>query len=100
MLKKWSGLRTIKKWNKENSIKNYWVQKVEVYLVATSFLRGSEKRKELNEKCKQLEETRHDKPQEKEVATTGLVMSGMTDKLKLIYKVISTLPWMVHTKDF
>ena len=39
-------------------------------------------------------------PQEKKVATTGLVMSGMTDKLKLIHKVISTLPWMVHKKDF
>ena len=45
-----------------------WAQKVEVYLVAMSFLRESEKRKELDEKRKQLEEIRHDEPQEKEVA--------------------------------
>ena len=49
-----------------------------------SFLRASEKRKDLDEKRKQLEETHHDEPQEKEVASTGVVMSGMTAKLKLI----------------
>ena len=56
-----------------------------------SFLRTSEKRKELDNKRKQLEATRHDEPQEKEVDSTGVVVSGMTNKLKLIYKVISTL---------
>ena len=65
--------------------------KVEVYLVGMSFLQASEKRKEFDEKRKQLEETRHDEHQEKEVASTGVVMSGMMTKLKLIYKVISTL---------
>ena len=55
------------------------------------FLQASEKRKQLDEKHKQLEETCHDKPQEKEVVSTGLAMSGMMVKLKLIYKVISTL---------
>ena len=64
------------------------------------FLRASEKRKELDEKRKQLEETRHDEPQEKEVASTGVVMSGMTAKLQLIYKVISTIYWIAYTKDF
>ena len=37
-----------------------------------SFLRASEKRKELDEKLKQLEETRHDEPQEKQVASTDV----------------------------
>ena len=51
-----------------------------------SFLRASEKRQELNEKRKQLEETRRDKPQEKEVVSTGVVVSCMTAKLKLAYR--------------
>ena len=55
------------------------------------FLQASEKRKELDEKHKQLEETHHDGPQGKEVASTGLDISSLTDKLKLIYKVINTL---------
>ena len=41
-------------------------QKVEVYLVSMSF--------QLDEKPKQLEETCHDEAQEKEVASTGVVM--------------------------
>ena len=48
------------------------------------FLRASKKRKESDEKCKQLEKTHHDEPQEKEVASTVVVMSGITTKLKLI----------------
>ena len=55
-----------------------WAQKVEVYLVAMSFLRESEKRKELDEKRKQLEEICHDEKKKK------WPMSGMTAKLKLI----------------
>ena len=45
---------------------------MEVYLVAISFLRTSEKRKELDEKRKQLEGTRHDEPEEKEVASADV----------------------------
>ena len=56
-----------------------------------SFLQASEKRKQLHEKRKQLEEPHHDEPQEKEVASSSVVMSGMMAKLKPIYKVISTL---------
>ena len=56
-----------------------------------SFPRASKKRKKLDEKRKQLEETCHDKPKEKEVASIGVVMSGVTAKLELIYKVFSTL---------
>ena len=54
----------------------------------------------MDEKRKKLNETPHDEPQEKEVGSIRIVMSGMTAKLKLIYKVISTLHWMVRTKDF
>ena len=56
------------------------------FFCSMSFLRASEKRQELNEKRKQLEETRCDKPQEKEVVCTGVVVSCMTAKLKLAYR--------------
>ena len=56
-----------------------------------SFLRASEKRKELDEKRKQLKETRHDESQEKEMVSISVVMSGMTAKLQLICRVFSTL---------
>ena len=48
------------------------------------FLRASEKCKELDENRKQLEGTRHDETQEKEVVSRSVVTSGMTTKLKLI----------------
>ena len=48
------------------------------------FLRASEKCKELDENCKQLEGTRHDEPQGKEVVSTRVATSGMTTKLKPI----------------
>ena len=68
-----------------------------MYLVAISFLRASEKRKELNEKRKQMEETRRDEPQEKEVVSTGVVVSCMAAKLKVISTPLNS---MAHKKDF
>ena len=62
-----------------------------------SFLRASEKRKELDEKRKPQEETRHDEPQEKEVVSAGVGLSGMTAKLKLIYKELTPyIEWCIQ----